>query len=122
MRYRSWLTGQSKRGSNFGEGPLTIWFGAVPTATGSLETKAIPRLERSLALRRDLPAIQQVAAGLTGRPTLPTVRGVATSFGDQGEAHRLGCLQLPDDPVAPAVAARPAAPAPHRELPDQHRI
>src|SRR4249919_1856945 len=120
MRCRSWLTGQSRRSSETGEGVLMIWFGPVPTASGGLDPQPIPRFQPSFALRRDRPAIQQVAARRRGGASVPAVGCVAAPLGDQGEAHRFPCLQLADDSITAAVAAASAAPSPHRELPDHH--
>src|SRR6266540_4761923 len=122
MRCGYWLTGQSTQSAEIHERSLMIGAAAVAAAPGGLDPQPIARRQLSLALRRDRLAVQQVAAGRPWAAAVPPVRGVAAALSDQGEAHRFDRLQLAHDPVAAALGAIPAASAPHRELPDQHRV
>src|SRR5689334_24820754 len=57
-------------------------------------------------------AVEQVAARLARLAAVGARRGVAAALGEKGIAHVGERLELAHDPVAAAVGARPARPAP----------
>src|SRR3954452_19191877 len=89
---------------------------SVPATAGRLYPQPVAGLQGARRLRRQLVAVQQVAAGLARLAAVRAGRRVAAALGDQRVAHLVECLQLAHHPVAAAELAVTARPPPHRVL------
>src|SRR5690242_10012195 len=89
---------------------------AVSAAARRLDSQPVAGLQRARRLRRQLVAVQQVAAGLSRRAAGGARRRMAAALGDQREAHLVERLELTLDAIPAAELAGAARPAPDRVL------
>src|SRR5688500_17474237 len=89
---------------------------AQPAAARRLDSQPVALGELSVGLRRQLVAVEQVAAALPVAAATATPRGVAAALADQGETHRFQRLDLPRHPAPTRLRPVPAASAADREL------
>src|SRR5690349_1715069 len=98
----------------------TAW-SAMPTTSRRLDPQRLTARQATARLRRQLLAIDQVAALRAGFAALRSRRSVAAALGEQRVVHVRERLELADHAVAASVASAAARAASHRVRGDAER-